>query len=141
MSPRTSGDGAGEGSLGREEPGALEARLDHLRKRITQVDDELIRLIGERRRLVLDVGRIKDALGLPVLDPAREAAVVRKAARRAREVGVDEEMTRDVLWRIIASAREAQEEREGLPPSPTETSAPKGEGGHAEPSDEAASRD
>jgi hypothetical protein len=29
----------------------------------------------------------------------------------ARKLGVDEELTRDVIWRIIASARDAQEGR------------------------------
>jgi len=73
------------------------------------LDRTLIRLIGERRDLVLEIGRVKEALGLPVLDPPREARVVRRAAELARELGVDEELTRDVIWRIIASAREAQE--------------------------------
>ena len=54
------------------------------------------------------MGRIKAELGRPVLDPAREAKVIRRAAARARELGVDEELVRDVLWRIVASAREAQ---------------------------------
>jgi len=94
----------------RREPGA-EATLDALRERISRVDDELIRLIGERRDLVLRIGRAKAELGLPVMDPAREARVVRKAAERARALGIDEEMTRDVIWRIIASAREEQEGR------------------------------
>lgn len=107
-----------------EEPGAnadVRRRLTELRERISSLDDELIRLIGERRDLVLEIGRVKRLLGLPVLDPGREAAVVRKAAERARQAGVDEEMTRDVLWRIIAAARQAQEGRDGLPPSPVES--------------------
>jgi chorismate mutase len=85
-------------------------RLDALRRRILEVDEALVELAGERRALVLEIGRLKAGLGLPVLDPSREAAVVRRAAELAREKGVDEEMTRDVIWRIIASAREAQEE-------------------------------
>lgn len=56
------------------------------------------------------VGRLKEILDLPVMDPAQEARVVRKAAARARELGVDEEVTRDVIWRIIASARATQEQ-------------------------------
>lgn len=92
---------------------AAREELDGVRARISQVDDRLIRMIGERRDLVLEVGRLKEALGLPVLDPAQEARVVRSAAVRARELGVDEELTRDVIWRIIASARAAQE---GRPP-------------------------
>ncbi len=83
-------------------------RLKALRGRILELDEELIRLVGERRDLALEVGRVKKELGLPVMDPAREAQVVRRAAERAREMGVDQEMVRDVVWRIIAAAREAQ---------------------------------
>ncbi len=99
----------------------LEEQLRELRRRIQTADEELIRIIGTRRDLVLEIGRVKSALGLPVLDPSREASVVRKAAGRARELGVDEEMTRDVLWRIIAAARAAQEGRSewGPPPHPS----------------------
>ena len=90
-------------------PEGLEARLQELRKRILEVDEALVELVGERKELVLEIGRLKSELGLPVLDPAREAAVVRRAAALARERNVDEELTRDVVWRIMAAAREEQE--------------------------------
>lgn len=86
-------------------------RLDALRVKIRAVDRELVSLIGRRRDLVIEIGAAKEALGLPVLDPPQEAKVVRRAAELARELGVDEELTRDVIWRIIASARDAQEGR------------------------------
>ncbi len=84
-------------------------RLEELRKRILELDEALVELVAERRVLVLEIGRIKAEQGLPVLDPAREAAVVRRAGALAREKGVDEELIRDVIWRIMASARTAQE--------------------------------
>jgi len=84
-------------------------RLEELRKRILELDEALVELVAERRALVLEIGRIKAEQGLPVLDPAREAAVVRRAGALAREKGVDEELIRDVIWRIMASARTAQE--------------------------------
>lgn len=84
-------------------------RLEVLRTRILEVDQALVEMVGDRRALVLEIGRVKAELGLPVLDPSREAAVVRRAAELAREKGVDEELIRDVVWRIIASAREEQE--------------------------------
>lgn len=96
-------------------------RLDALRERIQELDEELVALIGKRRDLVLEVGRVKEELGLPVLDPSQEARVVRRAAAIARSLGVDEELTRDVIWRIIASARDAQEGRTRWgPPLPGE---------------------
>lgn len=96
-----------------------DARLEALRTRIREVDEALVRLIGERRDLVIEVGRVKEELGLPVLDPPQEAKVVRRAAELAREAGVDEEVVRDILWRIIASARDAQEGRTRWGPPPT----------------------
>ena len=63
--------------------------------------------------MVLATGRAKAELHLPVSDPAREAEVIRRAVEEARARGVDEEMVRDVIWRVIASARKVQEE-EGL---------------------------
>lgn len=93
--------------------------LADARERIIALDEDLIRVIGERRDLVLEVARAKEVLGRPVMDPAREAAVVRRSAELARSLGVDEEMARDVIWRIIASARAAQEGRTlGWPEEP-----------------------
>jgi chorismate mutase len=83
-------------------------RLEEMRERILQLDEDLVDLVAERRDLVLEIGQIKTELGLPVLDPAREASVVRRAAALAREKDVDEELVRDVIWRIMASAREEQ---------------------------------
>ena len=98
-------------------------RLEALRVKIRAVDRELVSLIGRRRDLVIEIGAAKEALGLPVLDPPQEAKVVRRAAELARELGVDEELTRDVIWRIIASARDAQEGRTrwGPPRTPEAT--------------------
>ncbi len=99
-----------------DQPRPPEDQLDRLRERIIELDDELIRLIGERRDVVLEIGRMKRDLGLPVMDPAREARVVRRVAERSRELGVDEELTRDVIWRIISSARDTQSKRAGSGP-------------------------
>jgi chorismate mutase len=86
-------------------------RLEELRTQIEALDRDLVTLIGKRRELVVEIGRAKAELGRPVLDPPQEAKVVRRAAEIARELGVDEELTRDVIWRIIAAARDAQEGR------------------------------
>lgn len=98
--PKSSEDSAGQ-----------EAKLEALRTEIRELDEQLIALVGRRRDLVLQIADTKATLGLPVLDPSQEAKVVRRAAELARELGVDEELTRDVIWRIMASARDEQEGR------------------------------
>jgi len=99
---------------------SAEERLKRLRTEIHALDEELVGLVGRRRELVLEIGEAKSELGRPVLDPSQEARVVRRAAELARELGVDEELTRDVIWRIIASARDAQEARTRWGPPPDE---------------------
>jgi chorismate mutase len=95
-------------------------RLDELRQRIHDLDAELVGLVAERRALVVEIGALKETLGLPVLDPPQEARVVRRAAELARASTTDEELIRDILWRIIASARAEQEGQThwGPPPDP-----------------------
>ncbi len=93
-------------------------KLEDLRSRIEAIDRQLVELIGKRREVALQIGRAKQTLGLPVLDPQQEAKVVRRAAEMARDLGVDEELTRDVIWRIIAAARDAQEGRTRWGPPP-----------------------
>ncbi|TVP77356.1 MAG: hypothetical protein EA352_03830 [Gemmatimonadales bacterium] len=114
----TDTDGEEAGREARRETAARE-ELEAARERIQEVDDLLIRTIGERFELALRIGGAKTVLGLPVMDPAREAEVIRRLAGRARELGVDEEMTRDVFWRIIGQARAVQEDRlPDWPPAP-----------------------
>lgn len=90
---------------------AARQELDALRDEIRALDAQLVDLVDRRRDLAIRIGRLKAQLELPVMDPSQEARVVRRAAEIAREAGVDEEMIRDIVWRIIASARDAQEGR------------------------------
>ena len=87
---------------------ATRAKLEELRDRIMELDDEIIRLIGQRGTVAIEIGRVKQELDQPVLDPVREAQVVRRWAERAREQAVDPELARDVIRRVISAARQAQ---------------------------------
>ena len=89
---------------------AAEACLRELRGRIEQIDRTLIELIAERVTLAREVGTAKRELGLPTLDPAREAQVVRRAGEVAREAGVGDEDVRYIFWHLIGLSRRAQME-------------------------------
>jgi chorismate mutase len=82
--------------------------LARLRAAIEELDDTLVRLIAERTRLARAAGAMKRAAGLPVLDPAREAAVVRRAGEAARREGVADDDVRYIFWHLIGLSRRAQ---------------------------------
>jgi chorismate mutase len=91
---------------------AEERDMSALRAAIADVDEKLIALVAERARLAREIGEAKRRAGLPALDPAREATVVRLAAERARAAGLDDEAIRDLYWRLIGLCRgEQQRER------------------------------
>ena len=94
--------------------------LERLREEILECDRELVHILARRKNLVREVGALKARLGRQVTDPRREAVVARRAATLARNAGVDEELVRNLIWQIMASARKQQysptSRAEGEPP-------------------------
>lgn len=84
------------------------ARLAAARADIEAIDVEIINAIARRVALAREVGDAKQRAGHPVLDPAREAAVVTGAVMRARAVGLPEDEIRALYWRLVAMSRRAQ---------------------------------
>ena len=84
------------------------AALAVLRGRIEKTDDTILGLLKKRMGLARMIGVTKAAAGLPVLDPAREARVVRRAAARARALQMPAEEVRSLFWSIIALCRSEQ---------------------------------
>ena len=113
--PGEAGRGGGAPGEGRQgsirpeggEPAGLE-RVARLRDRIMACDRELIAVLRRRLDLVREIGDLKSRLGVPVTDPGREAAVVRRAAELARAEGLDEELVRSLIWSIMSAARSEQ---------------------------------
>jgi chorismate mutase len=92
-------------------PKSRDAALDALgrcRQQIEGLDRELVSLLGKRVALSKEIGAIKKVAGLPTLDPAREAEVIRRAAAMAREVGLSDEKVRDIFWHVIGLSRAVQ---------------------------------
>ena len=96
-----------------ERPSAsTQAELSRLRDEIEGVDRAMIELIAKRVGLARAVGVAKRAAGLPTLDPAREAAVIRQAAVLAREAKLVDDDVRQIFWHIIGLSRRAQLEND-----------------------------
>ncbi len=57
--------------------------IQELRGKIDRVDDELVRLYGERMELAREIGRYKREKGLPVLDTERERNLLNRVGEKA----------------------------------------------------------
>jgi chorismate mutase/prephenate dehydratase len=57
--------------------------LESLRNRIDELDDDILKLLDERARVVTEVARAKRASNLPTYDPERERIVLDRLAARA----------------------------------------------------------
>jgi chorismate mutase len=86
----------------------LPPSLAELRASIDQVDQELLAALARRAELARAVARMKRVGGIPPVDPAREAVIVRTAVGRARELRIPDEEVRDLAWRTLALCRSAQ---------------------------------
>ena len=86
------------------------AELARCRDEIERIDNEVISLLAKRLTLGKRVGEMKRLAGLPILDPTREAAVIRRISGVARDAGLPSEPIREVFWQLVAMSRRAQED-------------------------------
>lgn len=87
--------------------GCGSAHLSELRAEIDRIDEGLLELMALRRDLALRIGEVKRQHGIGIVDPGREAAVVRRSAQLARSRDLDSERVRTVFWQLIAISRSA----------------------------------
>jgi chorismate mutase len=85
------------------------AELARWRGRIEEIDHQIIGLLAERVSIGLKTAEFKRAAGLPILDPQREAEVIRRAGEAAREHELPDEAVREIFWHVVGLARRAQE--------------------------------
>jgi chorismate mutase len=77
--------------------------LAQCRGEIEDLDRRLVALLAER----VTLGR--RTAGLPILDPQREAEVIRRAVGNARAHGLPIEAVREIFWHVVGLSRRAQE--------------------------------
>lgn len=81
--------------------------LKRLREKLGKQDQEILRLLNERSRLALEVGRIKKRKGTEIYDPSREARVF--AQLSGNNTGpLPDRAVRNIFREIISSSRALQ---------------------------------
>ena len=74
------------------------------RKRIDEIDQQLVKLLNERAQCAVEIGHMKKALDLPAWQPQREAEILRNVVK-ANEGPLDDAAIRRLFERIIDEAR------------------------------------
>ena len=95
-----------------EEVAAARSELAGCRSAIEELDLRIISLLAERVALGQRTAGLKRTAGLPILDPQREAEVIRRAVVAARAKDLPTEAVRQIFWHIVGLSRRVQEETE-----------------------------
>jgi len=85
------------------------SELAGCRAEIERIDNDIIALLAKRLTLGKRTGELKRIAGLPILDPTREAAVIRRVTAAARDAHLPPEPIREVFWQIVGMSRREQE--------------------------------
>jgi len=81
--------------------------LEGLRKRIDEIDKQLVRLLNERARVVVEIGKLKNKAEKPVYSPEREKEVLAKVTQANK--GPLPDKTLVAIWRELMSGSFALE--------------------------------
>lgn len=87
--------------------------LDELRRSIDAVDQQILKLVHERVRLVMQVGEYKRERGIPVYDPARERALLERLCKAA-EPPLDADTVRRIFERLVDESRRIEQHHVAL---------------------------
>jgi 4-amino-4-deoxychorismate mutase len=83
--------------------------LDPLRSRLDEVDDEVVRLLGERFEICREVAAVKRINGIAMMQPERVAGVRERYRARGAEVGLAPDFTEKLFELLIAATCEMED--------------------------------
>ena len=78
--------------------------LDGWRKRIDEIDQQLLKLLNDRSQCAVEVGHIKKKRNMPAWQPEREAEILRNVVK-SNPGPLDDAAIRRLFERIIDEAR------------------------------------
>lgn len=87
--------------------------LEEVRDRISEVDRDIVELLGKRLELVVEANREKVKTGQPVHDEERVGEVLEEITDLATEMGLDSHAVKEIFEIIIEQCEEKQFELRG----------------------------
>jgi chorismate mutase len=86
--------------------------IQKLRKKIDEVDENILRLLGERSEICRSIGLLKKEADMPVVDSFREAQVFGNVRDKASDFGLDANQVEAVYRQIVNMCSSIQESKE-----------------------------
>jgi chorismate mutase/prephenate dehydratase len=84
-------------------------KINRLRKEIDKVDEQILRLLGERVKICRSIGSVKKERGISIEDASRESEVYAHVKEKAVELALDPVQVESVYRQIINMCSSAQE--------------------------------
>jgi chorismate mutase len=88
------------------------ADLKQLRKRIDEVDAQILSALSERVKVCKAIGEAKKAQGIPIKDSDREKEVYKRARKKAADLALDASQVEAVYREIVNMCSSVQETKE-----------------------------
>ncbi len=89
-------------------------KLSYFREEVSEIDHEILELIGNRMNACLEIGKIKRLIGKPVFDPAQEKRVFEDKANIGAAIGLREDFVRRLMSLIMNYSKELQSQKRGV---------------------------
>ena len=96
--------------------------IEHWRKRIDEIDEQLLKLLNERSQCAVKIGHLKKKMNQPAWQPDRELQILRHVEQSNRGP-LDDAAIRRLFERIIDEARSL--ERHVMENTPLKRSGPR----------------
>jgi chorismate mutase len=80
---------------------ALPEEIVLSRRTIDELDHSIVELLARRRAIVKELFAKKRALGLPFVDPVREAELIAERSAYGRELGIPHEFVEAIFRKIL----------------------------------------
>jgi chorismate mutase/prephenate dehydrogenase len=86
--------------------------IQKLRKRIDEIDEQILRFLGERSEICRSIGLLKKENGMPITDAVRENEVYANIKGKAPDFGLDSDQVEAIYRQIVNMCSSVQELKE-----------------------------
>ena len=80
-------------------------KISYLRKRLNKIDDDILKLLSKRFKIVRQIGEIKIKENLPLRDKKREKEIIKRLSDKAKTLSLPKRMISQIYQIIFENAQ------------------------------------